>query len=157
MWALDGQPAAQAYAEAVGYAVGELADKAFMHHPLGLMINGIPWIRSPAQVVDGRGLRFLAQILPGMEVDLMNSTDLIGGTRDALQAAVAKLDGQASGALMFNCILRRLEMDADGLTDSFIDAMAGIPAIGFHTYGESWLGHMNQTLTGVIFGTRSRR
>jgi hypothetical protein len=54
VWELDGRPAAQVYAEATGFAVDELADKAFMLHPLGLMIDDQPWIRSPFQVVDGR-------------------------------------------------------------------------------------------------------
>jgi len=51
-----------------------------------------------------------------------------------------------------NCILRRLELDASGRGQGFVDAFAGVPTAGFHTYGETWLGHVNQTLTGVIFG-----
>jgi hypothetical protein len=54
---------------------------------------------------------------------------------------------------MFNCILRRLEMDQKDLGDEFVSTFGGIPASGFHTYGESWLGHINQTLTAVVFGT----
>jgi hypothetical protein len=153
VWELDGRPAAQVYAEATGYAVDELADKAFMLHPFGLMIDDEPWIRSPYQVVDGRGINFFCQILPGMEVELMNSTDLIGDTRKAIREAVEDLGGSAAGAVMFNCILRRLEMDQKDLGDEFVSAFGGIPASGFHTYGESWLGHINQTLTAVVFGT----
>lgn len=152
VWELDGRPAAHVYAEAVGCGIDELASTAFMHHPLGLMIDGKPWIRSPQQVVDGRGIKFYCQILPGMEVELMTSTDLIADTRAAIETAVADLGGQASGAVMFNCILRRLEMDADGLHQPFAEALGGIPTAGFHTYGESWLGHINQTLTAVLFG-----
>jgi hypothetical protein len=153
VWELDGRPATEVYAEATGYAVDELADKAFMLHPLGLMIDDEPWIRSPYQVVDGRGIKFFCQILPGMEVDLMNSTDLIGDTRRSIREAVEDLGGSAAGAVMFNCILRRLEMDQKDLGDEFVSALGGIPASGFHTYGESWLGHINQTLTAVVFGT----
>jgi hypothetical protein len=153
VWELDGRPAAQVYSEATGIPIEELADKAFMAHPLGLMIDDEPWIRSPYQVVDGRGLNFFCQILPGMEVDMMNSTDLIGDTRKAIQSAVDDLGGSAAGAVMFNCILRRLEMDKKDLGDEFVSALGGLPSSGFHTYGESWLGHINQTLTAVVFGT----
>ncbi|HVQ92333.1 MAG TPA: FIST N-terminal domain-containing protein [Mycobacteriales bacterium] len=152
VWELDGRPAAQVYAEAVGSGIQGLADREFSAHPLGLMIDGKPWIRSPQQVIEGRGIKFYCQILPGMEVELMNSTDLIGDTRAAIRSAVDEVGGEASGAVMFNCILRRLEMDAKDLHQPFVDAIGGIPTAGFHTYGESWLGHINQTLTAVVFG-----
>jgi len=152
VWKLDDRPAAEVYAEAVGSPVGSLDSSVFMAHPLGLMIDDLPWIRSPQQIVDGRGMKFYCQILPGMEVDLMRGTDLIGDTRNALRDAVAGLGGSASGAVVFNCILRRLEIDAKDLGDDFVAALGGIPCAGFHTYGESWLGHINQTLTAVLFG-----
>jgi len=81
----------------------------------------------------------------------MNGTDLIEDTRAALREAAAGL-GQVSGAVMFNGILRRLELDQKDLHQPFVEALGGHPAAGFHTYGESWLGHINQTLTAVMFG-----
>ena len=54
---------------------------------------------------------------------------------------------------MFNCILRRLEMDATGTARAaFLEAFGGCRLAGFHTYGETWMAHVNQTLTGVVFG-----
>lgn len=147
----DGRPATEVYAEALGISVDTLSADAWMKHPVGLMIGGQPWIRSPMEVVPGGGLRFYAQILPGMEVEVMQSTDLIGETADALRKTCADLGGQTSGAVLFNCILRRLELDAKDTSEAFVTALGGIPSAGFHTYGESWLGHINQTLTGVVF------
>ena len=43
-------------------------------------------------------------------------------------------------------------MDAENTAPAFVEAFDGIPVAGFHTYGETWLGHVNQTLTGVVFG-----
>ncbi|MGZ7081522.1 MAG: hypothetical protein ACXVJT_19090, partial [Thermoanaerobaculia bacterium] len=56
-----------------------------------------------------------------------------------------------SGGLAFNGVLRRLEMDAKDLHREFLHVFDGLQVSGFHTYGESWLGHINQTLTAVWF------
>jgi hypothetical protein len=148
----DGRPAVEAYAEAVGLCPEQIDGAVFTSHPVGLMIDSAPWIRSPQTTTPEGYLRFYAQILEGMEVDVMNSGDLVGETAAAVAAAVAELGGRSSGGVMFNCILRRLEIDARGLAEPFVSSFAGIPVAGFHTYGETWLGHVNQTLTGVLFG-----
>jgi hypothetical protein len=148
---LDGRPAAQVYAEAVGVPVGALDASVWMRYPVGLMIDGQPWIRSPQAVIDG-GIRFYAQLRPGMQVELMEAGDLVADTRRTMERARQDLTGNVRGAVLFNCILRRLEMDADGLGDPFIRALGPMPVAGFHTYGETWLGHVNQTLTGIVFG-----
>jgi len=150
--AFDGRPATEAYAEAVGVPVERLDASVWMEHPVGLMIGGEPWIRSPQSVRPDGGITFYAQILPGMQVEVMQATDLVADTRAALDSARAALGGDAVGSVMFNCILRRLELDQRGTGTAFLHAFDGLPTAGFHTYGESWLGHINQTLTGVVFG-----
>lgn len=148
----DGRPAATAYAEAVGVPVETLDASLWREHPVGLMIDDHPWIRSPQAVTADGGIKFYAQILEGMDVHVMNAGDLIGETAAAIAAARAELGGHTSGAVWFNCILRRLEIDANNLHDPFVASLGPTPAAGFHTYGETWLGHINQTLTGVLFG-----
>jgi len=148
----DGKPAVQAYAEALGLPPEQVDAEVLMAHPVGLMIDGQPWIRSPQALTPEGGIRFYAQILDGMEVELMTSGDLVAQTATAIAGARAELGGRTGGAVMFNCILRRLEMDAQQTSQPFLEAFAGIPLAGFHTYGETWLGHVNQTLTGVVFG-----
>jgi hypothetical protein len=123
-----------------------------MRAPLGLMIDGEPWIRSPQQVVDGGGLKFYCQILDGIDIDLMTPTDLIGETATALRAAAHELGDAPAGGVLFNCILRRLEIDATGQQQAFVDAVGVCPVGGFHTYGESYVAHINQTITGVLIG-----
>jgi hypothetical protein len=152
VWEFDGRPATERYAEAVGVAVDQLGSEVFMSRPLGLMIDGKPWIRSPQAVEEGGGIRFYCQILQGMRITLMTSTPLVTDTAVAMRAAAAEVGGTPSGAILFNCVLRRLEMDANGWADDFVGALGGVPTAGFHCYGESYLGHVNQTLTGVVFG-----
>lgn len=151
VYEFDGEPAAFAYADAVGADLCDLTASLFMSHPVGLIREGAPWIRSPRSVT-GRGLTFYAEIDEGQEVEIMKPTDMIADTRHAVAAAVDALGGRASGAIMFNCILRKLEMDALRNADDFVGAFVGIPTAGFHTYGETAGGHVNQTLTGVVFG-----
>ncbi|PWJ48832.1 Uncharacterized conserved protein, contains FIST_N domain [Quadrisphaera granulorum] len=146
----DGRPAAQAYADALGVPVAELASR-FMDSPLGLMVDGEPWIRSP-QRLEGDAVVLYCQVLEGMEVEVMASGDLIADTRAALDAAVARVGGTPRGAVVFNCILRRLEIDTRGLGRAFTGMFAGMPTAGFHTYGESLVSHINQTATGIVFG-----
>ena len=147
----DGRLATEAYAEAIGIDPAGLDSAVFMQHPVGLMVDGAPFIRSPQQVTGDGGIKFYCQIPEGMEVDVMQSGDLVSETSEAFAAAVEGLGGAVRGAVLFNCILRRLELEANGQTQGFLDAFRGTPVAGFHTYGESWLGHMNQTLTGVVF------
>jgi hypothetical protein len=150
VWEFDGRPALDVYAESLGLATTAVDASAFLEHPVGLMVDGVPFIRSPQQIVEGGGIRFYCQILEGMEVEVMQGGDLVADTAAAVSAARESL-GTASGAVYFNCILRRLELDALDQTVPFVDALGGIPSAGFHTYGETWLGHINQTLTGVVF------
>jgi hypothetical protein len=151
VYEFDGRPATDAYAAAIGCAAGDLNNTAFMQHPVGLMVDGAPFIRSPQQVMVDGSIKFYCQILEGMEVDVMESGDIISETSAALAASVDALGGELSGGVLFNCILRRLELDAKDETQAFVDTFKGVPLAGFHTYGESWIGHMNQTLTGVLF------
>jgi hypothetical protein len=149
---LDGRPAALVYAEAVGCAPDKLDSAVFMEKPLGLMIDGKPWIRSPQAVVEGGGIAFYCQILPGTEVELMASTDLIAETAGAFAAAAEKVGGAARAVVAFNCILRRLQLDARHGHEAFVRVFGDAATAGFHTYGESWMGHINQTLTALVVG-----
>jgi len=79
----------------------------------------------------------------------MDPTDLIADTRRAFENAEASLGGHASGALLFICAYRRVEMEERNLTRTVIELLT-FPCAGFHTYGESWLGHINHTLTGLV-------
>jgi hypothetical protein len=151
VYELDGRPVAQVYAEAVGVAPTGLDASVFMRHPLGQMIDGAPWIRSPQRLLPDGGLKFYCQIQEGMELHVMKPTDLIGETKAAFARAATQLGAPVAGGLAFNCILRRLELDARNLHGAFLETFSGSQTAGFHTYGESYLGHMNQTLTALWF------
>lgn len=151
LYELDKRPALEVYAEILGKPAAQLGVEDFMTNPLGLLIAGEPWIRSPQQVLADGGLKLYCQLLEGSEIHVMQSTDLVHDTQRELARVCTALGGAPSGGLAFNCILRRLELDAKQLHEPFIAAFSGLEMAGFHTYGESWLGHINQTLTGLWF------
>ena len=151
VYELDGKPVLDVYAAAAGVAPHELDAAVFMSHPVGLMIDGEPWIRSPQKATEDGGLKFYCNIQPGMSLRLMKSTDIVRDAQTAIEDARKALGAPISGGLAFNCVLRRLEMDAKNLHERFLESFRGIQVGGFHTYGETWLGHINQTLTAVWF------
>jgi hypothetical protein len=144
----NGKPAAVAYAEALGVSVEE-AKKRFMHNPIGLVFEGEPFVRSPQQI-KGDGMVFYCSVKEGMELSLLESTDIIASTKQALDAAKAEMGG-ISGVVNFNCILRTLELGQKGLCEDYGKLFADVPTVGFSTYGEQYIGHINQTATMLVF------
>jgi hypothetical protein len=144
----NGKPAATAYAEALSVKPEDLAAQ-FMAHPLGLMVGGEPFVRSPQQIV-GESVRFYCGVDEGMKLAVLDSTGIVEDTAAALKAALERNPG-AQGLLSFNCILRTLELEAKGQTDAYGKVFAGVPTAGFSTYGEEYIGHINQTATMLLF------
>ncbi|MFY9398740.1 MAG: FIST N-terminal domain-containing protein, partial [Desulfomonilia bacterium] len=71
----NGKPAVETYAEALGVRPEELEER-FMTNPLGLMVEGEPFVRSP-QKTDGTSIVFYCNILEGMELNVLESTDIV--------------------------------------------------------------------------------
>jgi hypothetical protein len=141
----DGKPAADAYAAAIGADRAELPNQ-WIAHPLGLMDGGDPFVRSPQQVTDA-GVAFFCAMKAGMPLSVLSSTDIVADTRAALAKA---MDGGATGLINFNCILRTLDLEARGQAEAYGNVFRGVPTVGFSTYGEAYVGHVNQTATMVL-------
>ena len=145
----DGRPAVEAYASALGIGPGEAAAK-FMNHPMGLMTGaGEPYVRSPQQV-KGSAIAFFCAIKEGMELSLLESTDIIADTQKVVSDAVTS-NGSVAGMINFNCILRTLELEQKKQTEAYGKIFSPIPTVGFSTYGEEYIGHINQTATILVF------
>jgi hypothetical protein len=144
----DHKPALEAYAQKLGVPSYE-APALFTKHPLGLMVDGDPFVRSPQRVQD-RGIVFYCQIKEEMELELLDATDIVSHTKDAIEAAKAAGD-PITGIIDFQCILRTLQLREEKRCDQYGAIFAGIPTTGFSTYGEAYLGHVNQTSTMLVF------
>jgi hypothetical protein len=145
----NGRPAAIAYAEALGVTVDELTSR-FRHNPLGLMVGGEPYVRSPRQVT-GDSVIFFCNIPPGTELSVLESTDIVADTRTCIEQTKQSM-GRISGIINFHCILRTLELQSHDQLKAYGALFSEYPTVGFNTYGEQYVGHVNQTSTMVVFG-----
>lgn len=143
----DHKPAAKAYSEALGIPEEELPE-VFMANPVGILINGEPFVRSPQQL-QGSSIVFYCAVKQGMEVQLLKSKNIIDDTEKALNATLSKINNP-TGLINFNCILRTLELNQKGLLEQYGGLFKNISTAGFSTYGEQYYTHINQTATMVV-------
>ena len=143
----DHKPALEAYAETLGVPPAAAADR-FFQHPLGLMVDGEPFVRSP-QRADGSKIVFYCHIREGMELEVLNGTDIVADTRAVVEAR--KAQGGIRGMIDFQCILRTVQLRNEDRCARYAAIFDGIPMVGFSTYGEAYLGHLNQTSTMLLF------
>ncbi|APR86010.1 Hypothetical protein A7982_11359 [Minicystis rosea] len=148
---LDGEPAAARYARVIGTTKDALVFADFLAHPLGLMIDGQPWLRSVVRTADGGGLFFACSMLEGMRLRYMRGVDLVEDAREKLTDAAFQLGGHIGGGILFNCAYRMVEAQIHGSEHAYHELLSTFPHAGLHSNGESYIGHMNQTLTGLLF------
>ncbi len=148
--AFNGRPAVEEYARVLGVSAEELPGR-FQSNPVGLIApGGEPFVRSPMQV-KGTSLVFYCQVTRGMELKVLQSRNIVADTKRDLKTAIDKLGG-CHGVLNFHCILRTLELEQRNQTEDYGAIFADLPMLGFSTYGECYVGHINQTSTMVLFG-----
>lgn len=144
------EPAAEAYAKAVGVPVSELSN-AFGRNPLGLLVEGgEPFVRSPREI-QGTKVAFYCEVLPEMKLHLLQATNIVEQTKKDLASALESF-GNCSAIINFHCILRTLELEATEACNAYGAIFNDVPMIGLSTYGESYVGHINQTSTMVLIG-----
>ena len=153
VWEIDGEPAASYYARQIGLSSTEKLNAAvFGKNPLGVKIGESIYVRSPNAVIDGKGLQFYCYIEAGTKVHLLKQGDIISDAKNSIIDAQRYLPG-IQGCLLFNCVLRYLELKELNKLDTFNSVYNKYNTIGFNTYGEELFTHHNQTLTAVFFGT----
>jgi len=145
---LNGEPAALVYAQAVGAKAAD-ASKHFMTNPVGMVSDGEIFVRSPQQIKDD-AIVFYCSIKQGMQVSLLQSGDIVAETRRAFEAKRKELRS-VSAVVNFHCILRTLELEAKNQCDAYGKLFTDVPMVGYSTYGEQLVGHINQTSTMLIF------
>lgn len=153
----NNKPATQAYAEALGVPIDELSNY-FFSNPVGLitdedMLGMVAlediYVRSPQQIRGDR-IIFYCSIPEGMEVTLLKNADIINDTKQAVEILKTELKS-ISAIIVFHCILRTIELEQKGQIQQYGEIFSDIPTIGLSTYGEAYIGHINQTSTMLAF------
>ena len=145
---LNGKPAVEEYTSLVGVDKANAAT-AFARKPVGLVAGNDFFVRSP-QKTDGNKLVFYCSVKEGMKLDVLESQDIVEDTEKDLEAKMAEF-GSVSAILNVNCILRTLELKEKNQTRAYGDLFKDIPTVGFSSYGESYIGHINQTAVMLLF------
>lgn len=150
---INGGPAAQEYAEAVGLEVKELTPQVFAAYPVMLKIDGEYYVRSIQKANPDGSLTFYCAIDNGLVLTVAKGTALLENLRQRLEKIHENIPN-VKLVLGCDCILRRLELQQKNLVEEARDILRGSEFIGFSTYGEQYNGiHVNQTLTGIALGS----
>lgn len=150
---LNGVPAAELYAALVGCPVEALAPAVFARHPLAVHLGGQHYVRSIQRVNDDGSLSFYCAVENGIVLTAMQPTPLLDDLARMLQRLEARL-GEPAAIIGCDCFLRRMALESLDQLDQASALLRRARVVGFNTYGEQHHGmHVNQTFTGVAFGT----
>jgi len=154
---INGCPAAEEYARAVGRDLDRLDSMVFAAYPVVVRIGNADFVRSIQKVNPDGSLTFYCAIDEGIVFKVAQGVDMIDNLAAALEGVRQRI-GPPSLILGCDCILRQLESKQRGIRERLGTLMAGCNVVGFSTYGEQYGGmHINQTFTGVAIGSGRRR
>jgi hypothetical protein len=153
---INGCPAAEEYAHAIGIELDRLDAMHFAAHPVVVRIGNADFVRSIQQMNPDGSLTFYCAIDEGIVFKLAKGVDMIDNLAAALQT-VAQRIGPPSLILGCDCILRHIEVKQRGIRERIGTLLADCKVVGFSTYGEQYRGmHLNQTFTGVAIASARR-
>ncbi|MDP5306546.1 FIST N-terminal domain-containing protein [Paracoccus spongiarum] len=145
---LNAEPAAEEYARIIGIPPERLTPTEFARHPLLLRMGRRHHVRAISALTEDGGLSLMSAIDTGTVLTLGRAEDLTEGFAEALAA----LPRPPLMVLGFDCILRRLALEREGLTQTMSELFRRYRVAGFNTYGEQHSGmHVNQTFVGLAF------
>lgn len=149
---INGEPAAQVYAEALGLSVQELTPTVFSRNPLVLSFGDEPYVRSIQKINEDLSLTCYCAIEEGLIVAIGEAKDPVDTLKQAFDK-VHETIPEPAVIIGCDCILRRLQFEQEGLEQQIGDVMVKNRVVGFSTYGEQYNGlHVNQTFTGIAIG-----
>ncbi len=151
---LNAEPAAREYASAIGLMPDELGPFSFASYPLVVKVGGDYYCRSIRNMNPDGSLSFFCAIDEGLVFTVARPKDMLSSTARTLEDLDRALGG-IDLVLGFDCVLRRLDAENRQVRRQMEDLYRKYGIVGFHTYGEQLNAmHLNQTLTGVAFGSR---
>lgn len=147
---LDGAPAAEKFAKAIGVAVADLNDSHFMKYSFGVMAEGEPFIRSVHSVLPDGGLRLFCSVPENQKLFLTRMGGIVSKTASALEEKRRSL-GSISALIDFDCAHRDLTLEANDERAAYGKLFDGTESIGFATFGEIYIVNVTQTSVMALF------
>jgi hypothetical protein len=146
VYEFDGKPAAEAYAQALNVPVDELL-RYCTTNPLALVFDSENYfVRDPNSILENGAMGFFCSVKEGMELTVLQAGDIVTGTRRDFQQAWCN-NRDLGAVIEFNCVSRVTELGEQNRGQEYADLFKSIPTIAFGTFGESYIGHMNQSST----------
>ncbi|MCF6235440.1 MAG: FIST C-terminal domain-containing protein [Gammaproteobacteria bacterium] len=156
VYEIDGEPATEYFASLFNIPIDELSTESFTQHPTMLKIGSEWYLRSFTVVNSDGSLYTACAIENGTPLTLGKPEDIL----QSLEEQISQLKQKFSNiqlTLGCDCLSRKLEITACDLTAKVEEKLNQINLYGFNTYGEQYNSiHVNQTLTGITFGTKRR-
>lgn len=152
VYELNGEPAAEAYAEAAKVPLEALCPVVFSKHPLLVTFHGEPYVRAIQRANADLSVTLQCAIEEGLVLTLGRSKHGVSAFERALLSARARLKDPCV-TIGVECILRQLELDEPHVHSAVSELLARHRVFGFAGYGVQYnAAHLNQTFTGVILG-----
>ncbi len=150
IYEINGHPAAVEYARLLGLKVENLTPTVFSENPVMIRLGGDYYVRSIQKVNPDLSLSLYCAIEEGLVLTIGRGSDMVENLKQVIHDLLKDPHGNCL-AVFSDCILRKLEIEDKSLKPIFNEILAGLPVVGFSTYGEQFNSiHVNQTLTGVI-------
>ncbi len=147
---LNAEPAALAYAAAIGCAVTDLNATDFAMHPLAVKIGKDYYVRSIQRVNPDGSLTFYCAVGLGAVLTTMQPQPILPDLQQRF-ADIEQRIGEPLITIGCDCVLRRLESAERHSLPQASEFFRAHRVFGFNTYGEHFQGvHLNQTFTGVV-------
>ena len=143
------KPASKVYADALGVSEDELLNYA-TRNPLGLVLDEDHFfVRDPHCILENGAMDFFCSVKEGVELTVLQARDIVVDTRRDLATVFSK-NQDLKAIIEFNCVTRVIELSENGKSDKYASLFEPTPTISFGTFGESYIGHMNQTSTMLL-------
>ncbi|TPE52149.1 FIST N-terminal domain-containing protein [Amaricoccus solimangrovi] len=145
---INAEPAARAYARALGRDPDQLSPFIFAAHPVVVRIGGTHHVCAIQQVEPNGDLKLFSAVDQGQVLTLAEGQEIAAHLERSLDALSP--DGPPEAIIACECILRRLEIEETQVKGVMSRTLARHNVVGFNTYGEQLnMLHVNQTFTGV--------
>ncbi len=153
---INGLPAAEEYARLLGVEMKNLDPMHFAVSPVVVMIDGTDYVRSIQKANPDGSLTFFCAIEEGLVLRVAQGINLVNNLDETFKKIQEEM-GVPQLVIGCDCILRKLEIYQNSLTESVANIFRNSNTIGFSSYGEQFNGiHVNQTLTGIAIGISSK-